>query len=88
MDWLLGSLALGAHEGEPLEPQDLPTAWVFDPPIVAGLWSEWASLAIALISPLHPMGEVVGLLLFAAWWLRESARRLELAEPLATRAEE
>ena len=78
------ALPAAAHEGLPLEPHDLWTAWEFDPLIVAGLavaaflyargdrpgrgirrwervcfWSGWVTLAIALISPLHPLGEAL-----------------------------
>lgn len=80
---LLPALAL-AHEGEPLEPHDLWSAWTFDPGVVIPLaiaallylrgartsrgitvrqqaffWSGWTVLALSLISPLHPLGEVL-----------------------------
>src|SRR6185369_8470631 len=76
--------ALLAHEGEPLAPHDLATAWAWDPFIVLGLlvsaflywlgatpergfqqwerrcyWGGWWAMVIALVSPLHPMGEVL-----------------------------
>jgi putative membrane protein len=72
------------HEGEPLRPHDLLTAWTFDPGIViplilsAALYlrgvrrspvrrsreiqaytAGWIFLAIALVSPIHPLGEVL-----------------------------
>lgn len=78
------AVPLFAHEGEPLEPHDLWTAWVFDPGIVIPLvlsaylywrgattahgirrweracfWSGWIALVIALVSPVHPMGEAL-----------------------------
>jgi cytochrome c oxidase assembly factor CtaG/cytochrome c2 len=83
---LLPAVAAG-HEGQPLAPHDLLTAWVWDPLIglplaLSGLlyyagaskargllrwevvcfWSGWVALVLALMSPLHPLGEV----LFAA----------------------
>jgi putative membrane protein len=100
-----------AHEGGPLHPDDLWTAWEFDPGVVIPLaisaalyalgsrrqfgltsiqrlcfWSGWASLVIALISPLHPMGEV----LFSAHMVQHeilmliSAPLLVLSRPLVT----
>jgi cytochrome c oxidase assembly factor CtaG/cytochrome c2 len=73
-----------AHEGEPLQPHDLWSAWVFAPGIaipllISGLWyllgtrravglrtwdiscfwTGWISLVIALVSPLHPLGEAL-----------------------------
>ena len=73
-----------AHEGEPLEPHDLWSAWSFDAGIVIPLlvaaflylrgartsrgitakqqayfWSGWTILALSLVSPLHPLGEVL-----------------------------
>lgn len=73
-----------AHEGEPLAPHDLWSAWSFDPGIVLALaiaailyasgarssrgvttrqqacfWAGWTVLALALLSPLHPLGEVL-----------------------------
>jgi putative membrane protein len=75
---------ISAHDGEPLEPHDLWTAWSFDPGIVLPLvltaalylrgariergvthaqqgyfWAGWILLCIALLSPLHPLGEVL-----------------------------
>ncbi len=75
---------LRAHAGEPLEPHDLWTAWVFDPGVILPLlltawlygrgarrrrgvtaresacfWSGWAVLVIALVSPLHALGEAL-----------------------------
>ncbi len=77
-------MAALAHEGEPLAPHDLWTAWSFDPGIVIPLalsallylrgarasrgidprrqacfWAGWAVLALSLVSPLHPLGEVL-----------------------------
>ncbi|HEX2091156.1 MAG TPA: cytochrome c oxidase assembly protein [Longimicrobiaceae bacterium] len=83
-------LPLRAHEGRPLAPHDLATAWALEPGIVlplllAGwlyargvrrLWRSgagrgirrweavcyaagWTILAVALVSPLHPLGEVL-----------------------------
>lgn len=79
--YVLASVCL-AHEGEPLQPHDLWSAWVFAPGIaipllVSGLlyllgtrravglrrweivcfWTGWISLTVALVSPLHPLGE-------------------------------
>jgi putative membrane protein len=76
-----------AHDGEPLKPHDLWSAWSFAPGIVIPLaltallylrgakrvhgvsskqklyfWAGWSLLCIALLSPLHPLGEA----LFAA----------------------
>jgi putative membrane protein len=73
-----------AHEGEPLAPHDLWTAWSFDPGVVLPLavaailylrgarvsrgigplqqaffWAGWTVLALSLVSPLHPLGEVL-----------------------------
>jgi putative membrane protein len=77
------------HEGAPLAPHDLWTAWSGDPLVLAGLafsaalyargmarlrrragghaparrrealafWSGWVTLAVALVSPLHALGE-------------------------------
>ncbi len=77
-------IAALAHDGEPLAPHDLWTAWTFDPGIaiplaiaaflyargarpsrgvttreMACFWSGWIVLALALLSPLHPLGEVL-----------------------------
>jgi len=73
-----------AHEGEPLKPHDLLTAWQFDPGIVIPLavsgWlyirgvrrshlsrklesaayaCGWTALLLALVSPIHPLGEAL-----------------------------
>ncbi len=81
---LLAPLLALAHAGGPLQPDDLWTAWRFDPGAVIPLavsawlyahgartsrgitrlqaayfWMGLAVLAIALISPLHPLGEVL-----------------------------
>lgn len=73
-----------AHTGEPLKPDDLASAWEFDPGVVIPLvisallyvrgsyvqrvtvrpqnvyfWCGWTLLAVALVSPLHPLGEVL-----------------------------
>jgi putative membrane protein len=78
------ALPTWAHEGAPLTPQELWTAWEFDPFVVAGLvltavlyghgdrpgrgirswerwcfWTGWVTLIIALVSPLHLLGEVL-----------------------------
>lgn len=82
-------LALLVHEGAPLAPHDLWTAWSLEPAVLLGLgmtavlyargtarltgrgtrrsaarrreavafWLGWAALAVALVSPLHPLGE-------------------------------
>jgi putative membrane protein len=79
----LPALAL-AHEGEPLAPHDLWSAWSFDAgtaiPLAlsailyargarisrgitarqqAFFWTGWTVLALSLVSPLHPLGEVL-----------------------------
>lgn len=83
--------ALLLHEGAPLAPHDLWSAWSWDPAVLAGLaagavlyargmrrlrarstrrsparrmealafWSGWTVLAVALVSPLHRLGEVL-----------------------------
>ncbi len=83
---LVGVLAplASAHEGEPLKPHDLWSAWSLDPGIVIPLaliallyfrgaktvhgvsarqrlyfWSGWLLLCVALLSPLHPLGEAL-----------------------------
>jgi cytochrome c oxidase assembly factor CtaG len=91
-----------AHPGEPLRPDDLWTAWEFDPGVVVPLviaallyaigsrrhfgltrvqrlcfWSGWLSLVVALVSPLHPMGEV----LFSAHMVQHEILML-IAAPL------
>ena len=73
-----------AHEGEPLKPHDLWSAWSLDPGIVFPLiltalvyfrgakaahgvsakqklcfWAGWFLLCVALLSPLHPLGEAL-----------------------------
>ena len=85
------ALAMPVHEGAPLAPHDLWTAWSWDPAVLVGLgvtavlyargmrrlrarggrrvgarrreaagfWCGWAVLAIALVSPLHPLGEAL-----------------------------
>lgn len=80
----LAPLAALAHEGGPLHPDDLYSAWKFEPGIVIPLalsaivyargarrsrgvsytqqayfWTGLAVLAVALLSPLHPLGEVL-----------------------------
>lgn len=79
------------HEGAPLAPHDLWSAWSLEPAVVAGLvvtallyargmsrlrarsgrraaarrreaaafWAGWVTLALALVSPLHPLGEAL-----------------------------
>lgn len=100
-----------AHPGEPLQPDDLWSAWEFDPGVVIPLlisaflytrgarrhrgltirekfcfWTGWAMLAIALLSPLHPVGEV----LFSAHMVQHeilmllAAPLLVLSRPLVT----
>jgi cytochrome c oxidase assembly factor CtaG len=81
---LVTASLLFAHEGEPLKPHDLWTAWSFDPGIVIPLlivavlylrgasakhgvtnrqrlyfWTGWSVLCLALLSPLHPLGEAL-----------------------------
>ena len=100
-----------AHPGEPLRPDDLWSAWEFDPGVViplilsaflywrgsrrhAGLtrlqencfWLGLASLVLALVSPVHRMGEV---LFFAHMTQHEilmlvSAPLLVISRPLVT----
>src|SRR5581483_6156751 len=100
-----------AHPGEALQPDDLWSAWEFDPGVIvplamsallysigsrrhAGLtriqrscfWAGWASLIVALISPLHPLGEA----LFSAHMVQHeilmliSAPLLVISRPLVT----
>lgn len=107
---LVPALAL-AHAGEPLQPDDLWSAWEFDPGIVIALfvsaflywrgsrqhvglsqiqrisfWSGMATLVLALISPIHRMGEV----LFSAHMTQHeilmlvSAPLLVISKPLVT----
>ena len=85
--FFLGVLAAplaSAHEGEPLKPHDLWSAWSLDPGIVFPLiltalvyfrgaktfrgvssrqriyfWTGWFLLCVALLSPLHPLGEAL-----------------------------
>lgn len=98
---LLPALA-SAHPGESLHPDDLWSAWEFDPGVIVPLvisgvlyaigqgkqlgltrlqkiafWSGWASLAVALVSPLHPLGEV----LFSAHMVQHEILML-MAAPL------
>jgi putative membrane protein len=98
---LLPSLA-SAHPGEALQPDDLWSAWEFDPGVVIPLalsgvlyaigsrrhsgltslqrlcfWAGWLSLGAALISPLHPLGEV----LFSAHMVQHEVLML-VAAPL------
>ena len=79
------------HEGAPLAPHDLWSAWSLEPAVLAGLavtallyargmsrlrarrsrrlgarrleavafWAGWGTLAFALVSPLHPLGEAL-----------------------------
>lgn len=100
-----------AHSGEPLQPDDLWSAWEFDPGVVIPLvltavlyltgsrrqfgltnlqkvcfWSGWLTLVVALVSPVHPMGEV----LFSAHMVQHellmiiAAPLLVLSRPLVT----
>lgn len=97
------------HPGEQLQPDDLWTAWEFDPGVViplavtaflyyfgvyrsrsiprrqiAAFTAGWLSLVVALVSPLHPLGES----LFSAHMLQHeilmlvSAPLLVLSRPL------
>ncbi len=88
---MTGLPLLLVHEGAPLAPHDLWSAWSFEPLVVAGLlaaavlyargmarlrvrsasrrsarrrealafWLGWSTLALALVSPLHPLGEAL-----------------------------
>ena len=107
---LLPAIAL-AHAGERLQPDDLASAWEFDPGVVIPLaisgllyargtyiqrvtarrqnlyfWCGWALLAVALVSPLHPLGEV----LFSVHMIQHEVLMLAaaplfvLSRPLAT----
>ena len=107
---LLPAIAL-AHAGEPLQPDDLASAWEFDPGVVIPLaisgllyargtyvqrvaarrqnlyfWCGWGLLAVALVSPLHPLGEV----LFSVHMIQHEVLMLAaaplfvLSRPLAT----
>ncbi|MBV9034844.1 MAG: cytochrome c oxidase assembly protein [Acidobacteriaceae bacterium] len=109
--FLLFPALILAHKSEPLQPDDLWSAWEFDPGVVIPLatsgilyrigekkhfglttlqktcfWAGWVSLVIALISPLHPLGEV----LFSAHMVQHevlmliSAPLLVLSRPLVT----
>jgi putative membrane protein len=100
-----------AHDGQPLQPDDLWKAWEFDAGAVfllaltatlyaagsrrhVGLtrlqqfcfWAGWLSLVVALVSPLHPLGEV----LFSAHMVQHeilmliAAPLLVLSRPLVT----
>jgi len=108
---LLLPLAARAHGGEQVQPDDLWSAWEFDPGVIIPLalsaflyfrgsrrqsalskrqpicfWSGWGILALALISPLHPLGEV----LFSAHMVQHellmlaAAPLLVLSRPLVT----
>jgi len=108
---LLFAAVAAAHSGEPLQPDDLWSAWEFDPGVVIPLvitavlyavgahrqriatrrqdicfWCGWISLIVALVSPLHPLGEV----LFSAHMVQHevlmliSAPLLVLSRPLVT----
>ena len=108
---LLFPVALFAHAGAPLQPDDLWSAWEFDPGVIIPLlltaflyllgtrkqsglplleracfWAGWLSLVIALVSPMHPLGEV----LFSAHMVQHevlmliSAPLLVLSRPLVT----
>ncbi len=107
---LCPAIALG-HTGQSLQPDELWSAWEFDPGVVISLaiaallyvrgaraqrtstprqhvffWCGWVSLVIALISPLHPLGEA----LFSAHMVQHeilmlvSAPLLVLSRPLVT----
>jgi cytochrome c oxidase assembly factor CtaG len=100
-----------AHAGEPLQPDDLWSAWEFDPGVIIPLvisaalyvlgsrrqfgitrwqkgcfWAGWITLFIALVSPVHPLGEV----LFSAHMVQHellmivAAPLLVLSRPLVT----
>ncbi len=100
-----------AHARQPVQPQDLWSAWEFDPGVVillavaallyasgsrreallsagrrALFWTGWFALIIALISPLHPLGEA----LFSAHMVQHeilmivAAPLLVLSRPLVT----
>jgi putative membrane protein len=100
-----------AHPGERLQPDDLWSAWEFDPGVVIPLlasaflyargarrhrtltarektffWCGWSMLAVALVSPLHPTGEV----LFSAHMIQHeilmlvAAPLMVLSRPLVT----
>jgi putative membrane protein len=81
---VLAAATAFAHEGEPVEPHDLWTAWTWAPGIIIPLllsavlyyrgakasrgmrrweiacfWAGWVTLVIALVSPLHPLGEAL-----------------------------
>jgi putative membrane protein len=107
---LLPAVAL-AHSGEPLQPDDLASAWEFDPGVVIPLlisallfargtyvqsitsrrqnvyfWCGWMVLVLALVSPVHALGEV----LFSAHMVQHeilmlaAAPLLVLSRPLVT----
>lgn len=109
--FLLIAAAASAHPGETLQPDDLWTAWEFDPGVVIPLvvtgllyvlgtrrqriatggqnvcfWCGWISLLVALVSPLHPLGEV----LFSAHMVQHeilmliAAPLLVISRPLVT----
>ena len=104
-------VAAFGHPGAPLQPDDLYSAWEFDPGVVAPLvlsaalyargamrhrglgarekfcfWAGWSMLALALVSPLHRLGEV----LFSAHMLQHeilmlvAAPLMVLSKPLVT----
>src|SRR5437763_907628 len=108
---ILAPVVAIAHPGEPLRPDDLWSAWEFDPGVVIPLllsaflyargsgrhrglrfreklcfWTGWSMLTVALVSPLHPLGEV----LFSAHMVQHeilmlvAAPLMVLSRPLVT----
>ncbi len=108
---VIAPLTAFAHPGERLQPDDLWSAWEFDPGVVIPLllsaflyaggtrlhhglrtreklcfWTGWSMLALALVSPLHPVGEV----LFSAHMVQHeilmlvAAPLMVLSRPLVT----
>lgn len=102
---------MAAHEGGPLQPDDLWSAWPLEPGVLIAVgvpaalyargarrsrgaarwmqvcfWCGMATVAVALLSPLHPLGEV----LFSAHMAQHeilmliAAPLLVLAQPLAS----